>query len=85
MEKIEWLIKKNKLNKRGDFMKKYEYDFVTVKTTGLWYDDYQEIIKKHGEEGWRYVDSIDKSRDFVDANPRLELVFERELVTEGEQ
>ena len=45
-------------------MKKYEYDFVTVKTTGLWYDDYQEIIKKHGEEGWRYVDSIDKSRDF---------------------
>lgn len=66
-------------------MKKYEYKFVTVKTTGLWYDDYQEIIKKHAEEGWRYVDSIDKCRDFVDANPRLELVFERELETEGKQ
>lgn len=26
-------------------MKKYEYKFVTVKTTGLWYDDYQEIIR----------------------------------------
>lgn len=66
-------------------MKKYEYKFVTVKTTGLWYDDYQEIIKKHAEEGWRYVDSIDKRRDFVDANPRLDLVFERELEKEEEQ
>lgn len=65
-------------------MKKYEYKFVTVKTTGLWYDDYHEIIKKHAEEGWRYVDSIDKHRELVDANPRLELVFERELEKEEE-
>lgn len=32
-------------------MKKYEYDFVTVKTTGLWYDDYQEIVKKRCLDG----------------------------------
>lgn len=60
-------------------VKKYEYDFVTVKTTGLWYDDYHEIIKKHGEDGWRFVDAIDKNRDYVDTNPRVDLVFEREL------
>lgn len=65
-------------------MKKYEYEFVTVKTTGLWYDDYQEIIKKHGEDGWRFVDAIDKHRDLVDVNPRVELVFERKIETEGE-
>ena len=65
-------------------MKKYEYDFVTVKTTGLWYDDYQEIIKKHGEDGWRFVAAINKHRELVDTNPRLELVFEREIETEGE-
>lgn len=66
-------------------MKKYEYDFVTVKTTGLWHGDYQEIIKKHGEDGWRFVAAIDKSRDFVDANPRVELVFEREVEKEEER
>ena len=60
-------------------MKKYEYKFVTVKTTGLWYDDYQEIIKKHGEDGWRFVVAIDKHRELVGANPRVELVFEREV------
>lgn len=60
-------------------VKKYEYDFVTVKTTGIWYDDYHDIIKKHGLEGWRFVAVIDKHRELVDANPRVELVFEREL------
>ena len=60
-------------------MKKYEYNFVTVKTTGLWYDDYHEIIKKHGEDGWRFVAAIDMQRDLVVANLRVELVFEREL------
>lgn len=65
-------------------MKKYEYDFVTVKTTGLWYDDYHEIIKKKGLDGWRFVAAIDKHREFADANPRIELVFERELEKEEE-
>ncbi|WP_058259687.1 DUF4177 domain-containing protein [Fenollaria timonensis] len=66
-------------------LKKYEYDFVTVKTTGLWYDDYQEIINKRGLDGWRFVAVIDKHREFVDANPRVELVFERELKVEEEE
>lgn len=63
-------------------MKKYEYKFVRVKFTGIFFpklpDNYKEIIEQHGIQGWRLVPVL-QPMPGVNGSRYVDLVFEREI------
>ncbi|MED3625082.1 DUF4177 domain-containing protein [Neobacillus thermocopriae] len=60
----------------------YEYKFVKIelkKLSGKPKEDYQEVIKNHAKEGWRFIQIF--SPDFITSGvavgSNFELIFER--------
>ena len=62
----------------------YEYKFIKIefkKLSGKPKEDYQEVIKKHANEGWRFVQifSPDFATSGVAVGTYYELIFERPI------
>lgn len=60
-------------------MKKYEYKFEPIKSAGLFVDEYEKIVEKYANEGWRFVTTIVRTTISLGLSQTLDFVFEREI------
>ena len=66
-------------------MKKYQYKTITLKaesksffSTKKKIEGFEEALNEHGQEGWRYVDSLSQTAVYGEVF-EVKLIFEKEL------